>query len=425
MWFPSNPLVQGFSFVNFRSDGKYGIKARSQRTITEVKNDVGVVFGGGGARASYQVGVLRAIARKRPDFRFPVITGVSAGGINSVFLAAAGADTRLHPVDQLTELWMTLRMKDVFETDSLTASRIAMSWLKRLASGGRASRHASPALLDTSPLREFLGEAFHVGEDGTIPGIEENIRRGTLAAVALTTLNYTTGQTITWVNGREIEMWERPNRRSIRSPINIDHVMASASLPILFPAVQIGNCWYGDGGVRLSAPLSPALHLGAKRLLVVSTRYSRSFEEADIAETAGYPPPAQILGQLMKAIFLDVIDQDALRLELINSLLENMEPEKRRGLARVQLAVVRPSEDLGRMAAAYEKTLPPAFRYMTRGLGSRETRSADFLSMLMFEPEFMMNLIDLGERDAEAQMDEILAVIDPPGSTEQSRISAG
>ncbi|MBW3565877.1 MAG: patatin-like phospholipase family protein [Acidobacteria bacterium] len=388
-------------------------------------SDIAVVLGGGGARAAYQVGVLRAIARERPEFRFPIITGVSAGGINAAFLGAVGADCSLHPVDQLTELWMTLRMKDVFETDSLTASRIAMSWLKRLASGGRGARNASPALLDTSPLREFLGKAFNARADGSIPGVEENIQHGALDALALTTLNYTTGQTITWVQGREIETWERPNRRSIQTPITIEHVMASAALPILFPAVQIGASWYGDGGVRLSAPLSPALHLGARRMLVISTRYNRSFEEADIAETPGYPPPAQILGQLVKAIFLDVIDQDVLRVELINSLLENLEPDARLGLSPIRLVVVRPSEDLGVLAAGYEKTLPPAFRYMTRGLGSRETRSADFLSMLMFEPEFMMKLIDLGENDADAQMEEILGVLDEERPAEQSRMTGG
>ena len=187
--------------------------------------------------------------------------------------------------------------------------------------------------------------------------------------------------------------------------------MASAALPIFFPAVKIGSAWYGDGGIRLAAPLSPALHLGAQKIFAVSTRYARTREESDISSIHDYPPPAQVLGVLMNAVFLDLVDQDAIRLERINELLENLPPEQRNGMRPVKLFVLRPSRDLGRLVAQYEPKLPPAFKFMTRGLGTRETRSPDMLSMLMFQKDYLTRLMEIGEADAETQAEEIEAFV--------------
>ena len=153
--------------------------------------------------------------------------------------------------------------------------------------------------------------------------------------------------------------------------------------------------------VRLAAPLSPALHLGAKRVLAISTRYDRTRAEADAAEVVGYPPPAQVLGVLLNAVFLDLVDQDAVRLERLNALLDKLPPEEREGMRPVRFLNVRPSQDLGRLAAKFEPQLPRAFRFMTRGLGTRQQRSSDVLAMLMFQPDYLAELIDMGERDAE------------------------
>lgn len=183
--------------------------------------------------------------------------------------------------------------------------------------------------------------------------------------------------------------------------------MASAALPIFFPAIKIGNAFYGDGGVRLAAPLSPALHLGAQRVIAVSTRYAGTQAESDAAVVTSYPPPAQVLGILMNAIFLDLVDQDAVRLERINNLLEHLPDDKREGMRPVQLLVVRPSRDLGRLVTEYEPKLPPAFKFMTRGLGTRETRSPDVLSMLMFQRDYLTRLMEIGEADAEMRAEEI------------------
>jgi NTE family protein len=175
--------------------------------------------------------------------------------------------------------------------------------------------------------------------------------------------------------------------------------------------VRVGEEWFGDGGMRLIAPLSPALHLGAASMLAISTRYDRTTNEAEVPQHIGYPPPAQVLGALLNAVFLDLIDQDALRLQLINGLIERMPADERSGLRKIDLLVMRPSRDLGRLSAEFEPRLPRAFRFMTRGLGTRETSSPDVLSLLMFQPDYIDELIGIGERDAEARADEISAFI--------------
>jgi NTE family protein len=198
--------------------------------------------------------------------------------------------------------------------------------------------------------------------------------------------------------------------------MTVDHVMASAALPLVFPAVRLGKKWYGDGGIRLSSPLSPPMHLGAGRIFAVSTRYARTQEEADTPTIEGYPPPAQVLGNLMNSIFLDVLDQDARRLERINTLLRRLPPELHGDLRPIGLLVLRPSEDLGKLAGQYELRLPSALRFLTRGLGTRETKSPDFLSLLMFQPDYLRRLIELGERDAESRSAAIRAFLDPPAT---------
>jgi NTE family protein len=376
-----------------------------------------LVMGGGGARAAYQVGMLRAIARRHPELEVPVITGVSAGAINAVHLAA-------HPgpfaeaVDDLCRLWEGLRIHDVFRVDSPHLSRNLVRWALQLISGGWTRGPGElRSLVDTEPLRRFLGHALGTpGRAGDpIEGIRANLAAGRLRALALSTSSYTTGRSVTWVEGSEgLEPWERPLRRARVTRITVDHVMASSALPLLFPAVQIGNEWYGDGGIRLSAPLSPALHLGADRILAISTRFDRTASEAERPQVEGYPPPAQVAGQLMNAVFLDLLDQDTWRVEQTNRLLRHLPPEARGDLRVVDIFHLRPSMDLGRMAADFEVDLPRFFRYLVRGLGTGRTRSPDLLSFVLFEPGYLRRLIDLGEHDAEDRMVEIEAHLAAP-----------
>ena len=366
---------------------------------------LGLVLTGGGARGAYQAGVLRWIARRYPSLRIPIITGVSAGAVNAAKLASHHG-TFEQAVDELGALWGDLTPEQIFHVDPGTLGFTAARWALRLVSGGMVRPPEVRGFLDTTPLRELLQEVL-VSVDGRIAGIEYNLQRGVLRACAIITTSYTTGQTVVFVKGRDVQPWARPLRRTVLTDIDVDHVMASAALPIFFPAVRIGNQWFGDGGIRLAAPLSPALHLGADRVLAVSTRYDRTQAESDAPSITGYPPPAQVLGLLMNAVFLDLVDQDVLRLERLNQLLETLPPEKRGGLRTVDLLVIRPSRDLGKLAADFEPQLPRAFRFMTRGLGTRETRSPDILSMLMFQHDYLTRLMEIGEADADARADDI------------------
>ncbi len=370
---------------------------------------IGLVLTGGGARAAYQVGLVRQLAARLPHFHFDVLTGVSAGAINASFLASHPGSAA-EATEDLSRIWLDLTPDHVFRDDGWSLGKMAVRWALNLISGGARFRPRVRGLVDTSPLVDHLADALGAasGNGRPLPGIAENLARGRLDAVAVTTVEWSTGHTVTWVQGRGIETWERPKRRSERALLTLDHVLASASLPLIFPAVRIGSAWHGDGGVRLTSPLSPALHLGCDRLIAVSTRH-----EPPVPTSAdpAYPPPAQFAGVLLNAVFLDQLDQDANRLELVNGLLARM-PESERGSFRlVDLVLLRPSEDLGRLAARFEPRLPKAFRFMTRGLGTRDTKSQDLLSLLMFQPDYIRAMIEVGERDAEARYADIAALV--------------
>jgi len=364
-----------------------------------------LVMGGGGARAAYQVGFLRALARVRPDLEIPILTGVSAGAINAVHLAAHPG-TFAEAVEDLARMWESLSMEQVFLLEPRHLAVNTLRWGLQLVSGGLVGPPRIRSLMDTSPLRTFLAKALGA-RDGIIPGLEENARSGRLGALAISTSSYSTGLSVTWVQGKDAREWTRPQRRTRRTSIGLDHVMASSALPLFFPAVQIGEEWYGDGGLRLSAPLSPALHLGAKRILAISTRFDRLAGEANVPSIQGYPPPAQVIGALMNSVFLDLLDQDAWRVETTNRLLRRLPPQERAGQRVVRLLTARPSRDLGRLAGDFELRLPRVFRFLIRGLGTRETESPDVLSFLLFEPGYLRLLLEMGERDGEARMGEI------------------
>ena len=368
-----------------------------------------LVLSGGGARAAYQVGVLRILAREFPEAIPDILTGVSAGGINAAFLAAR-PEPYQQKIDELAEMWSHLRIDEVFSVDLHNLGWRALRWGGRLLSGGKSPLPPAKSMVDTKPLREVLERELHAGENGLIDGINDNLHAGWLRAFALTASSYTTNQSVTWVQTREdcvMPSWERPLRRSAQCALRVDHVMASAALPFFFPAIEVDGAWYGDGGIRLTQPLSPAIHLGAQRIIAVTTRYAKTRAEADSPSIVAYPPPAQVAGVLFNAIFLDQLDSDAMQLHQINALIDAQPEERRLGLRPIELLVLRPSEDLGRLANAYEADLPKAFRFFTRGLGTKETRSNDMLSLVMFQTDYVKRLIELGESDALARCSEI------------------
>ena len=374
------------------------------------------MLSGGGARAAYQVGFLRLLAREFPDVVPGILTGVSAGGINAAYLAAR-QEPFVDKVERLADAWTSIRIEDVFRVDLRDLASRTVRWGGRLLGGGRHPVPPARSLVDTAPLRELVARLLESDGSG-IPGIAQSLQTGWLRAIALTASSYTTGQSVTWVQTRDcrIEAWERPQRKSVSCRVVVEHVMASASLPFFFPAVEVDGSWYGDGGIRLTAPLSPAVHLGAKRIIAVSTRYARSRDEADRPVIAGYPPPAQVAGVLYNAIFLDQLDGDALELRRINDLIARLPDSDRNGFRHIDLLLLRPSVDLGRLANEYEPELPRPFRFLTRGLGTRETRSNDMLSLVMFQGDYVRRLIDLGEADAAARIADIRRFLDGTGA---------
>lgn len=387
------------------------LEAANVTPITsESGGDLAVMLTGGGARAAYQVGLIQGLARYFPNLKFQIVTGVSAGAINAMFLAARKGSLAEKARD-LEKIWCALECSNIWHFNW----RTMLPFRSALASMFPRKKWSRPrGLVDTTPLGNLLCEIFDCEPRVPIRGVRENLLSRELHAVALITLDYSTGQSVRWVQGQNLEIFEGPNRRSAITEFTVEHVLASASLPFVFPAVQIGSEWHGDGGIRLAAPLSAAVHLGARRIIAMSTGYQRTAVEANTPVVDGYPPAAQILGQLMNAIFLDVIDEDVLRMQRMNEMIRKLDARERNGLRPIDLLVLRPSRDLAKVAASYEKYLPRHLKTLTRALGAKETESPDIISLLMFEPHYTRELIDIGRADVESRIGEIRTFIGEP-----------
>ena len=378
-------------------------------------DDLAIVLDGGGARAAYQVGLLRALARHYPALRIPIITGVSAGAINAAFLASHPG-TLHEAADELTGLWHKLNFEHVFRVDWRSLLGNLGHWGSRLAGGGVLSPPAR-GLVNNAPLRATLARCLGATSSGEIPGIARNIEAGRLEALAIITSSYTTGRSVAWVQGcRKIEGWDGPLRHSIERSITLDHVMASAALPVLFPAAELDGSWHGDGGIRLNGPLSPALHLGANRILAISTRLGSDPDREEPTAVSRHPSPLQIAGHLLNAVFVDDHDRDTFTLKRINSLVQELPRERRHGLRPVDFVLIRPSVNLGAMAREFEPHLPRLFRYLMRGLGSRDPSGSDLLSLLMFDSTYLARLIAIGEADAERRIADVAGLLAAPRS---------
>jgi NTE family protein len=372
------------------------------------------MLSGGGARAAYQTGVLCHVGQRRPDLLVPILTGVSAGAINTGFLAAYRGSFG-DATTALRRRWLSLSSEEVFKANPSSLVFNGMRVGSALVGGGSRLAPRIRSLIDTSPLHDFLSRSLAPG------AVRERLARGDLEAVALTAVSYQTGRTVLFVEG-DVPIRTAPSsahHRVVRATLTVDHIMASAAIPLLFPAVKIGQQYYGDGSFRSTAPLGPAIELGAERIFAISARYRRSEPEARQPEHFGYPPAARVLGILLNSVFLDTLDWDAANLTRINRLLDGLPANapERQGLKNVDLHIQRPSEDIGLIAAGFEDRLPRAMRFLVRGLGSSETRSADLLSYLLFDSAYITRLIELGEGDAEENWTLIEAFLD----REQSR----
>jgi NTE family protein len=376
-----------------------------------------LVLGGGGARAAYQAGVLCYVGEAFPKASIPLMTGVSAGSINAAHLAADPAPLPERTA-RLTSYWEALTMDDVFTPRSL--------WIlgKSLV---RGTPSAKQTLLDTAPLRQYLDQHLPTDADGRLTGVADNLDADRLEGLAISTSNYATLQTVTWIQGCSMEDWERPNRLGRRTDLSLDHVMASTALPMVFPAVWLGDAWYGDGGLRLLDPLAPAVHMGADRLFVVSTRYERSQQEANrAARSVAYPSLFQMAGILANVLMLDVLEHDAAVLRRINRLVRRLPSEQRGRLRPVDLLILRPSVDLGALAHDYRLEIGGAMGSLLSAVKWQDDEQPDWPSMLLFEPDYLQRLLDVGYNDAKRQHDRIEAFFarDPDPAPEPGHVSS-
>jgi NTE family protein len=371
---------------------------------------LGLVLTGGGARSAYQVGALQAISRILPagPAPFDVLAGISAGAINATAVGS-GADDFQGTVERLAQGWLELRPDRVYRTGALGLARIGTRWILDLSAGGLFGRSGINYLLDSQPLREYLDRLIPVGR------MRRHLRSGLLHGVAVSATNYHTGMGVTFFEGSSsIRPWTRSTRIGRRARLTLEHVMASASIPVFFPPVRLGRACYGDGCVRVPYPMGPAIHLGADRIVAVSVRWAPPPEGAHPAEDDGCAtrlPVSEIAGVLLNAVFLDAIDADYERLQRINRMVAAVPRERLRGAdldaRQVSALVLRPSQDLGRLAADEYRRLPSMIRYLLRGLGARLGSGEDLLSYLAFEPVYIRRVMALGFADTMARRDEI------------------
>jgi NTE family protein len=353
-----------------------------------------LVLTGGGARAAYQVGVLSAIAERLPSIEFPILTGVSAGAINTTYLAAHRAPFRT-AVEKLRDEWRRLTADRVYRLPLAHLALSVVGAMGRTALGRGGGSAVVRGLMDMRPLHSFLEGCIDV------TGIDTKISAGRLRAVALTATSYSLGQTVTFVQGApDVPLWRRAMRFAVRTRLTLDHIMASSAIPILFPAVRLGDGFYGDGSVRQTAPLSPAIHLGARAILAIGLQAMPPLS-VSAPPSGEYPSFAEVAGLLLHSTFLDALDTDAERLEQVNQLLGP--PLASRSSAspvqRVALLLLQPSRDLGTLAAGAGARLPSIVRLIVWGMGGRNVRASDLLSYLLFDPAYTSRLVELGSDD--------------------------
>jgi NTE family protein len=371
-----------------------------------VRPTMGLVLTGGGARAAYQVGVLQALTELLPRARnpFPVIVGTSAGAVAASVLAAQAHHWRA-AVAGLVEVWSNFRASQVFKVDTGHMLMSGVRWVAALASGGVVATTPS-SLLDNSPLRELLTSRIDWA------GVRTSIERGHLRGLALSSTCYQTGQSIAFFDGAEtIQDWARTQRAGRRETLGLDHVMASVALPVLFAPVDLGGRYFGDGSMRQINPLSPAIHLGADRLLIIGVRAPSEGGVTPASGPAPMPSPGQIFGFMLDTLFTDQVYADVEQTDRFNQLADFL-PEgvatEPRALRHVDTLMLAPSVDPRVIAARHVKEMPRGLRALLHVVGAKDTDGSQLSSYLLFERGFTQELIALGYYDAMQTRDTLL-----------------
>jgi NTE family protein len=378
---------------------------------------IGLILTGGGSRAAYQVGVLKAIAEFLPrgaHSPFAVICGTSAGALNAATLAINARQFR-KGVNYLNNVWKNFHVSEVYRTDVVGVLNNSSRWLAGLilsSFGINKLNHVS--LLDNTPLVELLEQTLPCEK------IQESIDSGVLHALSITASGYGSGHSVTFYQGVEsIQPWKRARRVGVPMQIEIQHLLASAAIPFIFPAVHIHREHFGDGSMRQLAPISSALHLGADRVLVVGMGHGGDEnDETRRSRIDEYPSLAQIAGHALDSIFLDSMEVDLERLQRINQTVSKIPEELRSGISlrHVDVLVISPSQALEKIAEHHLNGLPWTIRILLRMVGVMRRRGANLVSYLLFDKAYCRALIDLGYQDAMKRKAEIMAFLEQPSA---------
>lgn len=375
------------------------------RTGTLNRDRTALILTGGGARAAYQAGFLLAVAKLSSNRRhnpFPILCGTSAGAINAAGIACL-ADNFGKAASRLANIWRNMHAGDIYRADPLGIGASGARWLSMLAFGWIV-QNPPRSLLDNAPLRELLSRHLD------FKGIDRAIAKGALHAVSISASGYESGESISFFQAHpSAEPWERIQRHGLRAELGVEHLLASSAIPFIFPATRIHREYFGDGSMRQLAPISPAIHLGAERILVVGAGKKNEHQERRHVET--HPSLAQIAGHALSSIFLDGLAVDIERMQRINNTLSKIPADVRQtagiSLRPIKTLVISPSERLDRIAAEHATALPWAVKALLTGIGAMNRRGGALTSYLLFEKPYTRALIDLGYADTMARSTEV------------------